>query len=137
MPRYRVVAAGESIVIDVDGVREVIVNGKKIEMALLKGGAALRKIKMNGKIYDLFSEEVSPSHWTVWINHSVIDVKFEDVRADLLGRFQPAGPSQTRFDVRAPMPGFVTKVGVRTGDQVQTGSSLIILEAMKMENEIR
>jgi biotin carboxyl carrier protein len=38
--------------------------------------------------------------------------------------------------VKAPMPGTIIKVNVKTGDQVRKGQPLLILEAMKMENEI-
>ena len=39
--------------------------------------------------------------------------------------------------VRAPMPGLVLRVEVAAGDEVATGGGLVVLEAMKMENEIR
>ncbi len=39
-------------------------------------------------------------------------------------------------DVAAPMPGTVLKVKVNLGDEVKKGQVLLILEAMKMENEI-
>ena len=38
--------------------------------------------------------------------------------------------------VNAPMPGNILKVNVKTGDVVKSGTVLVILEAMKMENEI-
>ncbi|SDF16287.1 biotin/lipoyl-containing protein [Sporomusa acidovorans] len=38
--------------------------------------------------------------------------------------------------VKAPMPGKVTKVLVKKGDRVKKGDVLLILEAMKMQNEI-
>ena len=39
--------------------------------------------------------------------------------------------------VKAPMPGRVTQVAVRPGDQVKAGDPLLVIEAMKMENEFR
>jgi len=39
--------------------------------------------------------------------------------------------------VRAPMPGMVLRVEVESGQKVASGSGLLVLEAMKMENEIR
>lgn len=39
--------------------------------------------------------------------------------------------------IRCPMPGIVTAVGVKNGDRVKKGDSLLIVEAMKMENEIK
>jgi biotin carboxyl carrier protein len=40
-------------------------------------------------------------------------------------------------ELRAPMPGLVRQVNVQAGDQVDTGDSLFILEAMKMENLLK
>lgn len=39
--------------------------------------------------------------------------------------------------IRCPMPGMVTAVGVKDGDRVKKGDSLLIVEAMKMENEVK
>ncbi|NOX35964.1 MAG: biotin/lipoyl-binding protein [Calditrichaeota bacterium] len=40
-------------------------------------------------------------------------------------------------EVRAPMPGLVLRIDVKVGDEVKIGQPLLIMEAMKMENEIR
>lgn len=47
-----------------------------------------------------------------------------------------AQPSSGGASVNAPMPGVVLDIKVNLGDQVNEGDTLIILEAMKMENEI-
>lgn len=46
-------------------------------------------------------------------------------------------PPSSDGRVKAPIPGLVTRVVVAVGDEVQMGQPLLILEAMKMENEIR
>jgi biotin carboxyl carrier protein len=45
-----------------------------------------------------------------------------------------AGPGQTMI---APLPGKITHVAVRPGDPVQPGDTLVVIEAMKMENEFK
>jgi biotin carboxyl carrier protein len=45
-----------------------------------------------------------------------------------------AGSGQT---VKAPLPGKVTHVAVRAGDTVTAGQALVVIEAMKMENELK
>ena len=49
---------------------------------------------------------------------------------------QAAAPAGGAGDVVAPMPGTVLKVNVNNGDTVASGDVILILEAMKMENEI-
>jgi biotin carboxyl carrier protein len=44
------------------------------------------------------------------------------------------GAAQT---VKAPLPGKITHVAVRAGDTVAAGQSLVVIEAMKMENELK
>jgi biotin carboxyl carrier protein len=39
--------------------------------------------------------------------------------------------------VTAPLPGKITHVAVRPGDRVQAGDTLVVIEAMKMENELK
>ena len=45
----------------------------------------------------------------------------------------PAGPQP----VKAPMPGLIVRIDVKSGDQVEAGQSVMAMEAMKMENELR
>jgi len=45
--------------------------------------------------------------------------------------------STTRQEIKAPMPGKVLRIEVEEGESVQAGKGLLVLEAMKMENEIK
>ena len=47
------------------------------------------------------------------------------------------GSAQNKLDVKAPMPGMVLKINKKAGDEVEEGESVLILEAMKMENDLR
>lgn len=46
---------------------------------------------------------------------------------------KPKGPAH----LAAPMPGLIVRVSVKEGDQVRAGQGLVVMEAMKMENELR
>ena len=48
-----------------------------------------------------------------------------------------AFPVETRHDLLAPMPGLIVRVEVVEGQEVDAGDSLVVMEAMKMENELR
>ena len=61
----------------------------------------------------------------------------EEFRARLRGQVDAAGPRGGHQVVKAAMPGKVVSVLVGVGDQVKAGTGLIVIEAMKMENELR
>jgi biotin carboxyl carrier protein len=69
-----------------------------------------------------------------------------DGREFVVAEFQPGSVrpgeadekgAETGWRVKAPMPGKVTKIAVAAGDEVHKNQTLIIVEAMKMENEIK
>ena len=63
----------------------------------------------------------------------VIDDRTREIQA-LTGRRKPPEGGGV---MRAPMPGLVIRVAVAPGDQVAAGAGLVVVEAMKMENELR
>jgi biotin carboxyl carrier protein len=76
--------------------------------------------------------------YQVLLKHNQIDAQVETERDRLLKKYATsAGAAHSRYEVHAPMPALVVKVEVNVGDEIRNGQSLIILEAMKMENEIK
>jgi biotin carboxyl carrier protein len=64
-------------------------------------------------------------------------VPLADPLSDRLSRSHAAGSDSAEEEIRALIPGRVLEVRVAEGDQVGPGEVLIVLEAMKMQNEIR
>lgn len=91
------------------------------------------KIKVNGKTYEvkvMGVTEVEPTEVTT--------VKAAPVAAAPAPVAAPAGnASATGKPVEAPMQGTILDVKVKVGDNVNEGDVLLILEAMKLENEIK
>ena len=82
------------------------------------------KVNVNGTVYEVELEDISGS--AVAAAPVAAPVAAAPVAA------APAGGEQ----VVAPMPGNILAVNVKDGDSVKKGQVLMILEAMKMENEI-
>ena len=57
-------------------------------------------------------------------------------RSGLLGAAPAAGSGNT-VDINSPFPGTVTKILVSEGDEFEAGDVIAVVEAMKMENEIK
>ncbi len=72
------------------------------------------------------------------LNGQQHDVVVHSERDLLLRRYAATGQQgAVRSEVRAPMPALVVGIEVKVGDSVEEGQGLIVLEAMKMENELR
>jgi biotin carboxyl carrier protein len=76
--------------------------------------------------------------WHVELEGRAFRVRVDDERTHELRALTAAmGPGQAAAELRAPMPGLVVRVAVAPGDEVAPGDPLIVMEAMKMENELR
>ncbi|EGD48739.1 biotin/lipoyl attachment domain-containing protein [Ruminiclostridium papyrosolvens DSM 2782] len=88
-------------------------------------------IKVNGTPYEVEVEEVGGGR-PVAVSSNPRASKPGHTASARLAQPQAGKPG----DVAAPMPGTVLKLKVNLGDEVKKGQVLLILEAMKMENEI-
>ena len=81
-------------------------------------------------------QESGASAFEVSIGGQTFEVGVQDERARALASL--VGEARTSGDVtiRAPMPGLVSNVLVNEGDEVQRGQAVVVLEAMKMENDL-
>jgi biotin carboxyl carrier protein len=91
---------------------------------------------VDGRSHDVDVEEEGTS-LNVLVEDSIYRLEMLDERKHRLqaarGKFQVSGP-QT---IRAPMPGKIVKILVEKGATVEEGQGVIVIEAMKMENELR
>jgi pyruvate carboxylase subunit B len=76
--------------------------------------------------------------YTLWVDGFRYEVEALDERTRAIRDLSaasgaPAGPAP----LLAPMPGLVVRVAVAEGDEVVAGQGLVVMEAMKMENELR
>lgn len=102
-----------------DGYFHILMNNRSYRAEVIESDATGKNIvvKINGRHYPL-----------------VIKDKF-DLLLEKLGMNSNAAAKVN--SVRAPMPGLIIGLKVKDGDSVKTGDTLLILEAMKMENIIK
>ena len=123
--------------VEVSGGR-VTVDGKTVTARLEPlGGTPLRVLHVDRRVWSLAMRH-GEAGWAV--QHGgrtrtleVVDERTHRIRAVTAG---PAG-GQAAGVVRAPMPGMVLRLEVEEGQRVSRGDGLVVLEAMKMENELR
>ena len=135
--KYFAAVNGQEYEVEIEG-GQVWVNGEIIDVDLSQGGVPeLYSILLDGASYEVLVEE-QRQEYAVTLRGQQFHVQVEDERTRRLnaGRKGPLVP-QGELVVKAPIPGLVVKVLVQEGDDIPEDHPLIILEAMKMENEIR
>ncbi len=133
-------ADGKPSVVDVvehsDGRIEATVDGRALELDVVTIGRQL-SLRIGGRILDVTSYGKPPEIGLVarGLRHVV---RVESARSRGRDRAKGLAPHGDRaLEIKSPMPGRVVRVLVAPGDRIQPGQGLIVLEAMKMENEVR
>lgn len=117
---------------------QIQVDGVPVTIDLQQSGMTeLYSMIFDGASHELLIES-DRFNYNVTLYGEQYQIQVEDERSRRLnaGRLVVTDAS-TNAMIVAPIPGLVVKVLVRVGDQVSENQPLIILEAMKMENEIR
>jgi biotin carboxyl carrier protein len=118
-----------------------------------------KHVSVDGKVYTIDFESVSgqpvfslivenKSHeayvqpgdeaWQVLLRGRLYPVQVEDEREKRLRSAAGGGVAETgEFHLKAPMPGLVVTIPVSEGQDVKKGQVLLILESMKMQNELK
>jgi len=136
--KYKILTEGEQIDIQYLSSNCVMIDGNKFEYEIINSNSEIKKIKIGNNYFNIYSKEISENDYEVWIKHYTFRIKLEDIRSRLLSQFKKISSTDHQIvNVAAPMPGLIKAVEVNKGDIVEKGRGLIILEAMKMENEIR
>ncbi|MGE5327651.1 MAG: biotin/lipoyl-containing protein [Deltaproteobacteria bacterium] len=95
-------------------------------------------ILVNGRSYDVRLEKSRGSNAPSYVAHvggRTYQLEMRDPRR--ARKSGAAGAHDGPMDIVAPMPGRIVKVLVAAGAETKTGDSLLVIEAMKMQNEIR
>ena len=93
-------------------------------------------ILLNGQSHEVRVAPSSAGSLTLQTAHREFTAQVIDPRA-WRGRHHAAGEAEGRQQIVAPMPGKVVRVLVQAGDAVEAGQGLLVVEAMKMQNEVR
>ncbi len=136
--RYFVTVGGHKHLVEV-GSGGVLIDGRPVdaELAGPVDGASVSAL-IDGRSVTLLARRTDAGEWTLLVDGrsvtaAVVDERTQHVR-EMTGTATRAGGPRA---VRAPMPGMIVRVEVEPGQDVHTGDGLVIVEAMKMENELR
>jgi biotin carboxyl carrier protein len=137
--KYVVDVNGVRLTVDIDGVTATI-DGERFDATLSRvPGTPVRLLRVGSSVHRVIARRgAERGRYRLDLDGRQLDVEALDERMrtirDLTAQQAVAsGPAP----LVAPMPGLVVRVTVAPGDRVAVGQGLVVVEAMKMENELR
>jgi len=134
---YEISIDGKSYRLDLnqaDGKWECRLDGQEIEVDAVLARPNVLSLRIGNKAYEVKCERVG-SDLHVWVGSRRYAAEVRDPRS-LRGRVRTVdehGPKK----LTAPMPGKVVRVIAKEGEEVEAGAGVVVVEAMKMQNEVK
>ncbi|MER3427595.1 MAG: acetyl-CoA carboxylase biotin carboxyl carrier protein subunit [Pyrinomonas sp.] len=132
---------GEQRTLDLEGDGErlkVELDGRLYEIEVRRPEAGIYLLLVAGRVYEcrVRAEAEAPNDYRVHIRGRSYSIRVRDPRR-LRNASGLASGASGRAAVTAPMPGKVVRVLAEQGAQVEAGAGLVVVEAMKMQNEMK
>ena len=136
--RYIATVENKEFLVEIVDDRHVSVNGKLygVDFESVSGQPVFSLI-VDGRSHESYVYQ-GDDNWQVLLRGRLYPVMVEDEREKRLRAAAGGGVAETgEFLLRAPMPGLVVTIPVEEGQAVKKGQVLLILESMKMQNELK
>ncbi len=133
--KYVTVIDDQSYEIEIDNDGAILVNGELRDVDFLNLGGSLYSIITENKSLEAVIDD-DEGKIAVMMGGQLFETQVLDERAMLLMQ-RRGGLKITSGEVTAPMPGLIVMVTVELGQNVAQGDTVVILESMKMQNELK
>jgi pyruvate carboxylase subunit B len=136
--KYFVTLGDRTVEVDLTG-HTPVVDGTPVEahMSILPG-TAVRSLDVDGRSHTLSARAGDKrGRWHISLGRERFTADAVDERTRAIREMTGGGEDVADKTVVAPMPGLVLKVEVEVGQAVKAGQGVVIVEAMKMENELK
>jgi len=137
--KYVVELAGRTVEVEVDGER-VRVDGDEVTASLTElVGTPIALLGLGDSVHRVaVAPGSSRGRYTLSLDGRRYDAEALDERTRAIRQLSAANATNAGpAPLVAPMPGLIVRVNVAVGEAVQAGQGLVVMEAMKMENELR
>jgi pyruvate carboxylase subunit B len=137
--KYIVSVNGKRLTMALDG-GEIAANGTRASVAVEEvSGTPIRLVRIGDTVHRVVvRRRAGRGDYVLWIDGFEYRVEALDERARAIRDLSAATAVATGpAPLVAPMPGLVVRVTVEPGQSVSAGQGLVVVEAMKMENELR
>ena len=118
--------------------KHITINGKIYEVDFESvSGQPVYSLIVDGKSHESYVQQ-GEDNWQVLLRGRLYPVTVEDEREKRLRAAAGSGVAESgEFLLKAPMPGLVVAIPVEEGQEIRKGQVILILESMKMQNELK
>jgi biotin carboxyl carrier protein len=124
--------------VGLSGSSTIYVDDKEYNQELYHLSGNTYLLKLDNKIYEISADQIDHERFIITIDgknfETLVRTSLQEKAVKLI---ESRTLAQHKLEVKAPMPGLVLKIKKQAGDEVMQGDSVLILEAMKMENDLR
>ncbi len=117
-----------------EGLWSCRLDGREVEVDAVLARPDVLSLRIGNKAYEVKCERVA-GEMHLWVGSARFAVEVRDPRS-LRGRVRAVDDHGPK-NLTAPMPGRIVRVLVKQGDEVEAGAGVLVMEAMKMQNEIK
>ena len=114
---------------------ECLLDGRSVHIDAIIPRRDVLSLLVDGHSYEIKREQ-TPTDLHLWVGSARFAVEIRDPRS-LRSRQKAAGDEKGPMKVLAPMPGRVVRLLVAENSEVELGQGIVVVEAMKMQNEIK
>src|SRR5262249_15159574 len=137
--KYEVRIGGKTRVVELTRVSEtwrITLDGNPLDVDAVEVATNTFSILLNGESYEVRIAPKPDGKLVVSTSTEEFVCEVADPRA-WRGRRHGTMEAEGRQQITAPMPGKIVRLLVNAGDEVEVGQGILVVEAMKMQNEIR
>lgn len=136
--KYITTVNGKEFEIEIVDERHIRIGGRLLTVDFESvSGQPVFSLILDGKSFESFVYQ-GDEDWEVLLRGRQFQVRVEDEREKRLKAAAGGGVAEGgEFHLKAPMPGLVVAIPVSEGQEIKKGQVLLILESMKMQNELK
>ncbi len=136
--RYFVTIGDRTVEVDLTGATP-LVDGTPVQAQLSRlPGTPVRSLLADGRSHALTAQPGDRNgRWQITVGGQRFAADAVDERTRAIREMTGGADDEATREIVAPMPGMVVKIEVEVGQAVKAGQGVIVVEAMKMENELK
>ena len=114
---------------------QCMLDGREFPVDVTHGQNGVLSLLLGGKSYEV-KQEIIGTEMNIVVGHERFTASVRDPRS-FRSRSRAGAGEQGVMKIKAPMPGKVVRVLAGVGTPVEAGQSVLVIEAMKMQNELK